>query len=188
MKTKTLIVASMLALAATPALGGKTVAIAPENLDALQSLDEVTVEGDPSLSAARIAVQAAEDRFYRRWNNVNKDPKFDITCGMQTPGDHPSRIARRVCQPMFIERIAQDAAQRTMAAMQGSMGSQGGVVNVGVSEAEAMQLQRELRQRTLEALRKDPALQRALVEHARLAQHYEELRKEKFKDRWIVWD
>jgi len=47
---------------------------------------------------------------------------------------------------------------------------------------------RELRKRTLDMLNKDPELKRALLERARLEQHYEALRKEKFRHRWIVWD
>jgi hypothetical protein len=51
-----------------------------------------------------------------------------------------------------------------------------------------MYLREQMKKRTLEMIGKDPELKRALLERARLEQHFEELRREKFKDHFIVWD
>jgi hypothetical protein len=167
----------MLALAAAPAVADKTVAITPADLGEVTALDEVVVKGDRALSAARIAIVAAEDRFYDRWNALNADRRFDIKCRMETPRDHHSRIAHRVCEPAFVEELMLERARDALA-------DSGNVMRASVDPAATV-LQTELQKRTLEILRKDPELQRALLERARLAQHYEELRKEKFRDRWI---
>lgn len=170
-----------LVIAATPALGlaARTEAVTPGDIDGVKSLDEVVVTGDRTLSAARKAIVEAEDRFYRRWNALNDDRLFDITCAMVTPtGSH---LSVRVCQPRFVDESDRAEAVRALGVLNGAFvpGADGGYVAA---------LNLELRRRTLKALNTDPELKRALIERARLQQHYEALRKEKFKDRWIVWN
>ncbi len=180
---------SMLMLVfALPALAGKTEAVLTAPVSTIQSLDEVLIEGDQTLSAARIAVVVAEDRFYARWNEVNRDPRFRMHCNRETPRDHPSLMTERVCRPAFLDRIDEEAARQTMAGLQGAMGGDGTVVVLPTPEPQILALRAEMRKRTLEMIRKDPQLKRALLEHARLVQHFEELHKAKFKDHWIVWD
>lgn len=176
----------LLVAAPVPALAAGTVAVVPGDPGEVKSLEEVIVTGERSLSAARMAIIAAEDRFYARWNSLNDDRRFDISCHEETPRDHHSRILRRVCEPAYIAQMTGQEGQQLMMAMQGGMSADGAVI-APPSGAPALVLQQELRKRTLEMLGKDPELLRALLERARLEQHYETLHKEKFKDRWIVW-
>ena len=59
------------------------------------------------------------------------------------------------------------------------------ILDTDVIRAAAMV---EMRKRVLERLKKDPDLLRALLERAKLQQHYEALRKKKFENAWVVWD
>jgi hypothetical protein len=166
------------ALLAAPVLAQKTTALAPENLDDIQALEEIVVSGDRTLSAARQAIVEAENRFYDRWNALNTERQYDITCRPYTPTG--TRLSTRVCQPRFVEESTQAEAARLLQITNGSYMS-------GSDAPRQALLVAELKRRTLEMVNKDPDLKRALLERARLEQHYEALRKEKFKDRWIVW-
>ena len=181
--------ALLLSLVAAPALAGKVEAVAPSNVGAVSSLEEVVIQGDRTLSAARKAMVDAEDRFYARWNDLNDDRKFDIRCHNEIPSDHPSRIWHRVCQPAFLEDMVQVASAEFVQAMQGgTTAGRGQVMLPSSNPGQVMLMRAEMKKRTLAMLQKDPELMRALLERARLEQHFEALRKEKFKDRWIVWD
>jgi hypothetical protein len=177
----------LLNLSAAPTLAAKATAVLPADIGDLSTLDEVVVTGERSLSAARMAIIEAEDRFYARWNSLNDDRRFDIHCREETPRDHHSRITRRICEPGFVDQAEQVTAERAMLEMQGGMSGDGRTVQVGSTAPQMMLMRQELRKRTLAMLEKDPELARALVERARLAQHFDELRREKFKDRWIHW-
>jgi len=174
----------MLWLAAVPCLSGavtaaETGALAPVDVESIQVLDEVVVTGDrDSLSAARAAIVDAEERFYDRWNELNEDDVFDIRCRTYIPTG--SRFPVRVCTPRFVEEGRQAEAVRLMS-------SGGGSVGAGFDPSSPA-LMGQLKKRTLDMVRKDPELMRALLERARLEAHYAELRREKFKGRWIVWD
>jgi len=181
--------ALLLSLVAAPALAGKVEAVAPSNVGAVSSLEEVVIQGDRTLSAARKAMVDAEDRFYARWNDLNDDRKFDIRCHNEIPSDHPSRIWHRVCQPAFLEDMVQVASAEFVQAMQGgTTAGRGQVMLPSSNPGQVMLMRAEMKKRTLAMLQKDPELMRALLEHARLQQHFEVLRKEKFRNRWIVWD
>ena len=170
----------------TPAvavLAADTAAIAPSDVTEVRALDEVVVTGNlKSLSEAKKAVIEAEERFYARYNELNKDHRFDIVCHMDVPADHPSRITTRVCEPRYIS----DGTNAEGVKLQ-SIPTEG---NIRLASTESIRMagMGEMRKRTLELIRKDPELLRALLERARLQEHFDELRKEKFKDRWISWD
>jgi len=181
----------LLALVVLPASAAKTVAVTPLDIAGVKALDEVVVTGDRTLSGAHKAMIEAEDRFYSRWNDLNEDRNFDIRCHREIPHDawHHSRITRRVCQPAFLEDMAEMAGQETTLAIQGGMtAGVGAVMMPSTNPAFVLSMQVEMRKRTLALLERDPELKRALIERARLEQHYEALRKEKLKNRSIVWD
>jgi hypothetical protein len=163
-------------LCCTPVFAAETVAVAPEDLSGIETLDEVVVTGKlDSLSAARQAVIAAEDRFYARYNELNTDDRMDILCRFEAPTG--SRIPRRVCQPKLVEEAARDEAQRFLNTANGSY-----------APLTMDSMKAELKARTLKLLAKDPELKRALLERARLEQYFNDLHQKKFKTRWIVWD
>ncbi len=166
-----------------PVLAGETAALAPTNVMEIKELDEIVVTGDlDSLSGAKLAVVEAEDRFYARYNELNKDDRYDISCNLETPKDHHSRISTRVCEAQFVSDGTHDEAVRLLTAPAES--------NVRLASTESMRMagKAELRRRTLELLSKDPELLRALLERTRLQEHYVALGREKFKDGSIVWD
>ncbi|MEP7314512.1 MAG: hypothetical protein ABI859_18155 [Pseudomonadota bacterium] len=161
----------------------ETTAVAPADLSAVRSLDEVVVTGKlDSLSEARKAIVEAEDRFYARYNQLNEVDAFDINCRMETPtGSH---LSFRVCVPRYVDEGTQAEAARLVMA-----NATGGSVMVASAASVRATLMPEMKKRTLALVRKDPELLRALLERARLEQYYKELRAEKFRDgRWIVWD
>src|SRR5687767_3099518 len=83
-------------LLAVPVLAGETVAVAPPNIMDVDALEEVIIEGDrDSLSAARKAIDEAEDRLYSRYNELNDADAYDIECAVEAPTG--TLIKRRVC-------------------------------------------------------------------------------------------
>lgn len=169
-------------LASGQVMAGKTVAVTPPNVDDVRDLDEVIVQGDRTLSAARKAIIDAENRFYARWNLLNTDDQYDIKCYQYIPtGTH---FSYRICEPRFVEESTVAETQRLLdVANRGA-----GTFQSGVVEPLIMLRMAELKKRTVAMVEKDPELKRALLERARLAEHFEALRQEKFRHRWIVWD
>jgi hypothetical protein len=85
---------SLPAAAAAPAVD------AQQPVEELQELDEIWVYGK-SL-AKRIA--EAENEFFYRYNKLNTQPGFRISCGHFTL-DRGSMVMRRNCTPAFVESI-----------------------------------------------------------------------------------
>jgi hypothetical protein len=164
-----------------------TTAIAPLNVAGVKTLDEVVVTGDlESLRSAKNAVDAAEDRFYARYNKVIKDHRFQINCRQQTPSDHVSRFTTRVCDPVYVDEATHVEALKLFP----SNGLQSGDVFVTLASAAIIRKAGlpELQKRTLDLIRSDPELLRALLERARLQVHYDALRKKKFDGQMVVAD
>jgi hypothetical protein len=175
------LLSSLLVVSAVPVLAGETtVAITPPNILDVETLEEVLIEGErDSLSSARKAIDEAEDRLYARFNELNDSDALDIECRMEAPTG--TLLKRRVCEAKGL----QDWTRPEVGAL---LFSTGGTFQPGASESARLSLMAEAKRRMLELLRKDPELLRALLERARLEKHYEELRKEKLKNRWVVWD
>jgi hypothetical protein len=168
-----LLLAGALAL---PAAAEDTVAVVPEDLDSIRTLDEVVVTGRlNSLTAARQAVIEAENRFYARFNELNKTQGLDIGCSVEAPTG--SRLTRRNCQTRLGDDLNRNEALKFIGVAEGS-----------VVRAPPPDLKPQLMARTLELVKKDPELLRALLERARLQQHYEALLAEKFADQTVVLD
>jgi hypothetical protein len=172
------LVLTIVILAVTPAAWPDVAAVVTGDVDEVTSLDEVLIQGDRTLSAARKAMIEAEDRFYARWNALNKDPMYAISCRRQMVRVN---FSARVCEPGFLADSAAADAARMHIVVDDKL--------ITAADAPVVMLRAaELKKRTLAMIEKDPALKRALLERARLQQHYVELRKEKFKDHWIVWN
>ncbi len=163
-----------------PVLAAETVAVAPEDLSRIQTLDEVVVTGKlDSLSAARVAVIAAEDRFYARYNELNQDDQMDVVCRFEQPTG--TRIPKRTCRTRMLDEATQVEAGKLTRSEEG---------NVRLVSATALNSapQAELKARVLKMTREDPELLRALLEQARLAQYYEDLSAKKFRNRKVAWE
>ena len=163
------------------ALAAETVAVSPADITNVKSLEEVTVTGSlNSLSKVRAAITAAEDRFYARYNELNQNHAYDILCKWEAPTG--SGVNRRVCQARYVDEETRSEAAKL------SLSVSEGIATLQSPDAIRLAGIAELRKRSLEMVRKDPELLRSLLERARLEKHYEDLRKEKFKDGWMVSD
>ncbi len=159
----------------------ETVATAPAYIDGLTELDEIVVSGElESLSGARKAIIEAEDRFYARYNELNKNDAFDINCRIEIPTGQ--RLGFRVCQPRYVDDGLHQEAQRLY------LPTDEGTVQLQTADVIYSARVDEMKKHTLALVKQDPELLRALLERARLEQFYTELRKKKLKGRWIAWD
>lgn len=68
----------------------------PLAIEELQELDEVVVHG----TNLRDRIIRAEDRFFRLYNQLNKDDDFDVNCAY-VPLEADTRIPERMCAPGF---------------------------------------------------------------------------------------
>lgn len=152
----------------------------PQDLAKIRTLDEVLVTGDlTTLSGLHKAMVEAEERFYSRFNELNTDRNLDIRCRNEAPTG--SQLKRRVCVTAQADDLSHEQAMQFMTGQPTTVGFQ-----------SAGQLQRTtlpvLTEKTRELLKTDPELLRALLEHARLQQMYEQMRKEKHRKHFFVWD
>jgi hypothetical protein len=100
-----LMLAGMLALVASPLASAQQVipvAVTPAAGEAqlepevIQELEEVVVEGGRLYDR----IVRAEDRFFKLYNELNKEDDFDTNCAF-VPIDQESRMEQRFCMPAF---------------------------------------------------------------------------------------
>ena len=151
---------------------GKADAAASQDLSSITSLDEVVVTGKlDTLSGIRDAIKDAENRFYARYNELNKDRDYDVMCRREAPTG--SRVARDICQAQVVDEVSSEQARDFVA---GTANARLTPMTVLVGSAAA-----EMRQRALALLKSDPELMHDLLEHARLEQMYQDMVHKQFK-------
>jgi hypothetical protein len=81
-----------------PVVQAPDVAALPQNpeVEALDELDEVQIQGGRIYER----IVRAEDKFFKLFNELNKDDDYDINCAF-VPVDSDSRIEQRFCMPAF---------------------------------------------------------------------------------------
>lgn len=91
-------------LAAAGTAWAQSTASAGKAIEELEELDEVVVHG------RRLAerIERAEDRFFKLYNQLNKNHDFDINCP-SLPLDGDTRIEGRFCMPAFFANALADA-------------------------------------------------------------------------------
>lgn len=139
-----------------------------------QELDEVIVSG-MTLRQMRDAIIAAEQRFYDRYNEVNRVDDFDIHCRNHAPLG--TRIKRRECLIAFQEEAQMQYARA--------------VLTGGYSpDPVMMTLERrdEFRRNALAVINGDARLRRLLRERERLEEKYQAERRKRFNGRWIRFE
>lgn len=174
------VLCAFLPLAAQAEFPARTEVAAPQDIFAVSSLDELVVTGErEKITAARKALVEADDRFYEVFNAGNDNHDFDMLCHVEARTG--TLIRQRVCTPRIVEEGTQAEAARLYLATEG---------NVMLTDPESIRANAlvEMKKRMLERLKKDPELRRALLERAKLQQHYETLRKKKLDGRWAVGD
>lgn len=146
---------------------------ATQDLSRISSLDEVIVTGKlDSLSGIRAAIKDSEDRFYARYNELNKNRDYDITCRTEAPTG--SRVDRDNCQAQIVDETSAAQAKAFVSGTAGTVP----VTPMTVLRSSAAA---EMRQRALLLLKSDPELMQDLLEHARLEQMYKQMVKKRFK-------
>ncbi len=173
-----------LVVAAEPNAPPRSANLASTVAEVTTEIEEVTVQGKfRKLSELRKAVDAAEDRFYQRYNDLNKDDQYDISCSVTAPTG--TRINHRRCDAGYvIEARRQEAVYgllRNTGVPETSyrMASEAGLINTQLDE---------LRRRMRQFAETDAQMQRAIVEHVQLKERFEKLQKQKLSGRWAVWD
>lgn len=171
---------SLAVLPCLPAFAATEAAAPAQDIMQVTSLDEVVVTGKlGTLSGLTRAIHEAEDRFYERYNELNKEELLDIQCRTEAPVG--SNLKHRYCQPKAVDEATRAQALGLYSVREGNVSMQS-------TDSIRLALQPELKKRTLQMLDKDPELRRALLEHARLTQMYDEMRARKFRGRAAVWD
>jgi hypothetical protein len=140
----------------------------------VEELEEVEVLGR-KLWQMRQDILVVEERFYSMYNELNTDDDFDIRC--ERVARTGTLIKQRVCKPVFHAR-AQEEEGRAFA--EGRAAPPASLV--------LLQRNAEYRNVTRDLVTKNPHLLELLKERAELQQKYDRARKERFKDRWILFE
>ena len=143
--------------------------------------EEVIVSGRlDKLSAVRNALMAAEDHFLSRYNELNDDWRYDVTCITEAPTG--TRIPVRHCEPGYVANAKREAAVYGLL----RYGNQNDwpVRDAVVFNTQLAELQAKMRA----IVEGDVELQRALVERSLLAERFQKILKKKFERNWMVWD
>ena len=65
-----------------------------------ESIEEIVVYGEKSISALRREVYKAEENFFDLFNSLNQDFEYDVNCYYEAPTG--TRIRRHVCRANFV--------------------------------------------------------------------------------------
>ncbi len=152
-----------------------------DNVAEIETLDEVVVSGRlRTLAEVRQALIRAENDFYGRFNDLNKDDAFDISCRDHAPTG--SRMLRRYCMPQRVEDEARMSGLQILGVVSGS-------VRVQTPDEIRRAINGEIQRRMRQMVDSDPELLLALLQHARLTEMYQNMQKEKFAGgRKVVWE
>lgn len=144
-------------------------------------VEEVIVSGKlDSLSQLRKAMDRAEDRVYDRYNEINKARDFDIECLTEAPLGSRQKVKK--CHPRYLSDALHEDAFDALFRNQNS------ATRLRSVSALAAGKQSFLRKAMLEAARKDPEMQRAMIEHSLLMDRYQKVLQEKLARHPVVWD
>jgi hypothetical protein len=145
-------------------------AVAAETPD----LDEVQVLGK-KLSQMRTDILLAEDLFYARYNELNKDDDFDVSCVMGA--NIGSRILMRRCSPAFYAKAREAEVSAVLAGYY-------------APEAELVLLERwsDFRKHALSVINSDVQLRRLIRNRERMADIFVKARAERMKGRLILFE
>jgi hypothetical protein len=149
----------------------------PRTIEIAVPVDEVIVHGRyERLSAMRKEYEQLEDKFYDEYNKLNTDHQWDVNCNREAPTG--TRFKRRVCTPVFVDRIEHDFYRNTL---QGHAGA--GSVWIWI------QPKREgFKKNMVDAVNKNPKLLELLMKRNAAQQRYVALRQKKFAGKIFVPD
>jgi hypothetical protein len=131
-----------------------------------QSADEVVIHAQrETLRQLQTQILQLEDQFYARFNALNTNPDFVVTCTTQaTTG---SRFVHRVCTPAFVDKATAAGLYRW---------DTGGSVEPPVHAITAKYPR--FNQALRELVQSNPSLYSLLAQQATLRKRYETLRRQ----------
>lgn len=150
-------------------------------------LEEITVRGEKPLVEYRLEMEAARDRVYALFNEINSDDEFDVHCRNESrPG---TRIPRRACRPRFENDVSNRAAKAYLSALfsvcpfgatQTCMFSER--AQLGMSRAQAAQAESPYKHHVLaeemqRLVQEDPRLLQAIRKYEELERAYQQARE-----------
>jgi hypothetical protein len=143
---------------------------------AVEELDEVVVKGD-HLWQIRNAIREAEDRFYARYNALNANKDFDVTCERRAPylGTRIATESGR-CGIAFYVKARENYSSAFLS----------GYI---APDPEVVYLERiqDYRKNALKVINSDVQLRKLIHKREELGRLYSRRQKEIFKDRWFDW-
>jgi len=148
---------------------------------AATELEEVIVSGKlDKLSEVQKAMVEAEDRFWSRHNELNKNPYYDVTC--LNEAETGTRLKTRQCEAEYLRDAKRQDALRLF------IGYHEANIHLETEGSLAFAQQDELKRRVLANTLTDPELLHALIQRFLLQDRYDQLRKKKFDGHVVVWD
>ena len=158
---------------------------APPPGESVVKLDEVAVIGKKLRELHREMI-AAEDRFYQRFNTLNTRDDFDIHCHMDKATG--TNIPKRQCRIRFLEEAGAVDGQEFFRGLTTGSAARGVNTPVAALEMQWSQRREEYRQTAKALLEKDPELMGLATEWVRLQEQYDRARKERHRDRIILFE
>ncbi|HWN37072.1 MAG TPA: hypothetical protein VNP02_01155 [Gammaproteobacteria bacterium] len=160
---------------------------APAAAPSTESVEEVTVRGEKSMTQYRLEIEQARDEVFRLYNEANEGKDNDITCRAEQPTG--SRMRQDVCRSNAENKANSDAARGFLNSLLrssgGYLGPGGGTnvnANIGTGAAQGAaqsgtedslaQFEEEWRR----LLRENRQLYRAVVNYAELQGAYDRAR------------
>lgn len=146
---------------------------------ATEESEEVVVRGTP-LWELRENVIKAEDRFYARYNELNKVDDFDVECRWDAPtGSH---VKRRGCLTRLAARVDQTYASDYVSFLQGSGPMPDNDPHMALLDRYA-----DFKDNVLYLLKMNPDLRRLVQERAAAVKRFNDERRKYFKGRLVVY-
>ena len=179
--TCVVVVASMLACAGSAAAAAEAnpdVKDAPRDAGQVTRLGEIIIDGKAdSLKVIQQAIIETETRFNLRYNELNKDDRYDIVCRSDKPmGSH---VPLRTCEAKIVDEQTEDESNEFFTNL-----STGAPTSIISPDALRRQANLEVNRRALALARSDPELLRYALERVRLQRLYKEAGRKKVKGWW----
>jgi hypothetical protein len=142
-----------------------------------EEMEELEIRGT-RLYEMRAAIVKTEDRFFARYNELNKIHEFDIVCNQRA--ETGTKITKRVCRTRAVDTAQADEARGLLQDV-----IQDGGASSHAPEAAQVLLgkESEYEANMLKILNSDRELKKLVKEHDQLEQRYAKARIEQFKTR-----
>lgn len=137
-------------------------------------IEEVQVIGQRTIKALQLKINEAEEKMYQRFNELNDDDIFDITCTMETVPN--SDIKHRQCMPNYIRSANKEEVNNTYNMFSGGAYMTWATPMQSVVANYAPQLEDQL----VKVLNEDNEFYEAVLEHHELREQYREMTRTYF--------